>query len=135
MQHHEKMKLKEFLQWMKARTQVIIVSDTFAQFADPLMNQLDRPTLFCHHLIIGDDGMIKDYKLRQPDPKRRTVEALQTLKYQVAAFGDSYNDTTMLKQAEAGILFRPPQNVIDDFPEFPVTYNYEELKEILGKYI
>jgi len=125
----------EFLDWIRSRTQIIVVSDTFAQFADPLMKQLKRPTLFCHELIIDEKGMIRDFKLRQEDPKRKVVEALQSLTYKVVAFGDSYNDTSMLKQADAGILFRPPQNVIDDFPQFPVTNDYHELRDQLVKYI
>ena len=125
----------EFIDWIKKRSQLIVVSDTFSQFADPLMAQLNRPTLFCHELVIDDRGMIVDYKLRQKDPKKKVVQALQSLEYKVIAFGDSYNDTTMLLQADKGILFKPPQNVIDDFPQLPVTNNYEELKEILKQYI
>lgn len=125
----------EFIEWVKERTQLIVVSDTFIQFADPLMSQLGRPTLFCHTLVMDETNRIIDYKLRQPDPKRRTVEALQGLKYQVIAMGDSYNDISMLKQADVGILFCPPQNVINDYPEFPVVTEYPELKMILEKYI
>ena len=125
----------ELINWVKERTQLIVVSDTFIQFADPLMKQLGRPTLFCHTLIMDETNRIIDYKLRQPDPKRKTVEALQGLLYQVIAMGDSYNDISMLKQADVGILFRPPQNVINDYPEFPVVTNYHELKLILEKYI
>ena len=125
----------DFIDWVKERTQLIVVSDTFIQFADPLMKQLGRPTLFCHSLIMDETNRIIDYKLRQPDPKRRTVEALQSLKYQVIAMGDSYNDTSMLKQADVGILFRPPQNVIDEFPQFPVVTDYAELRLIMEKYI
>jgi len=124
----------EFIRWLKERTQLIVVSDTFIQFAEPLMKQLERPTLFCHRLLTDETGRITGYQLRQPDPKRRTVEALQSLKYQVIAMGDSYNDTSMLKQADAGILFRPPQNVIDDFPQFPVVHTYDELREIFNRY-
>ena len=92
----------DFVQWIRERTQLIVVSDTFIQFADPLMKQLGRPTLFCHTLVMDETNRIIDFRLRQPDPKRRTVEALQGLKYQVVAMGDSYNDISMLKQAEAG---------------------------------
>lgn len=123
----------EFIRWMREVSQLIVVSDTFRQFADPLMKQLERPTLFCHNLIVDDDDRIIGYRLRQPDPKRKTVQALQSLKYKVIAFGDSYNDTTMLTQAEVGILFRPPQNVIDDFPQLPVTYEYDQLKQMIEK--
>lgn len=125
----------ECIAWIKSRSQLIVVSDTFAQFAEPLMVRLKRPTLFCHELVIDDRGMITDYKLRQKDPKKKVVEALQSLQYKVIAFGDSYNDTSMLLQAEVGILFRPPENVIRDFPQLPVTNNYEELKLILKDYI
>ncbi len=125
----------EFIEWIKLRSQLIVVSDTFIQFADPLMAQLNRPTLFCHQLIIDDRGMIADYKLRQKDPKKKVVEALQGLTYKVIAFGDSYNDTSMLLQADIGILFCPPDNVVKDFPQLPVAYNYEELKRMLEEYI
>ena len=125
----------DFIAWLKERTQLIVVSDTFIQFADPLMKQLGRPTLFCHSLVIDDQDRIIDYKLRQKDPKRRTAEALQGMNYQVIGMGDSYNDISMLKQSEVGILFRPPQNVINDYPELPVTTNYEEVKDILKNYI
>ena len=124
----------EFIDWVKERTQLIVVSDTFIQFADPLMKQLGRPTLFCHTLVMDETNRIIDFKLRQPDPKRRTVEAIQGLTYQVIAMGDSYNDISMLKQADVGILFRPPDNVINDYPEFPVVVDYEELKIILSGY-
>jgi len=125
----------EFIDWLKERTQLIVVSDTFIQFAEPLMKQLGRPTLFCHSLIIDEENRIVDYKLRQKDPKRKTIEALQGLQYQVIGMGDSYNDISMLKQAEVGILFCPPDNVVRDYPELPVVHNYEELKKILVNYI
>lgn len=125
----------QFIGWLKEITQLIVVSDTFRQFADPLMKQLNRPTLFCHNLIVDEHDNITGYKLRQPDPKRKTVQALQSLEYKVIAFGDSYNDISMLKQAEVGILFRPPQNVIDDHPELPVTYDYQQLKALIEKYL
>ena len=119
---------KEFLGWLKERFQVIILSDTFYEFAAPLMKQLDYPTLFCHKLTIAESGRIADYHLRQPDQKRKAVQAFHGLNLNVIAAGDSYNDTTMLSEADRGILFCPPQNVIDEFPQFPVTTNYEELK-------
>lgn len=119
---------KDFLEWLKERFQVLILSDTFYEFAAPLMRQLDNPTLFCHKLTIDDSGRIADYHLRQPDQKRKSVQAFHQLNFQVIAAGDSYNDTTMLSEADRGILYRPPQNVIDEFPQFPVTTNYEELK-------
>lgn len=126
---------KEFLEWIKERTRVIVVSDTFVEFADPLMKKLGRPTLLCHSLTIDSQGNIRDYNLRQPDPKRRVVEAFQNLKYHVIAFGDSYNDVTMLQQADNGILFKPPKNVVEDYPQFPVTENFEELKTELDKHL
>jgi phosphoserine/homoserine phosphotransferase len=125
----------EFIAWLKERTQLIVVSDTFIQFAQPLMKQLGRPTLFCHSLVIDEENRIVDYKLRQKDPKRKTIEALQGLQYQVIGMGDSYNDISMLQQSEVGILFRPPDNVVKDYPELPVVQDYEELKKILIRYI
>ena len=121
----------EFVDWLRSNSQLIIVSDTFSQFAKPLMKKLGMPTLFCHTLSIESDGRISDYNLRQDEGKRKTVLALKSLNYKVIAFGDSYNDTGMLKEADKGILFCPPQNVIDEFPEFPVTQTYEELKKII----
>ncbi len=118
----------EFVQWLKQNFQLIILSDTFYEFAKPLMKQLDWPTLMCHRLVVNEQGRIVDYKLRQKDPKRSAVKAFQSLNYRVIAAGDSYNDTTMLGQAEQGILFSAPQKVIDEFPQFPVTNTYEELK-------
>ena len=120
---------KDFLSWLKTEFQVIILSDTFNQFAGPLMEKLDYPTLFCHDLIVDNSGKIIDYKLRIQDAKTQAVRALQGLNLKVIAAGDSYNDTGMLKQAEAGILFRAPNNVIEEFPQFPVTRNYEEFKK------
>jgi len=118
----------DFLDWLKESFQVVILSDTFYDFAEPLMRQLGFPTLFCHKLEISQQGQITDFKLRMPDQKRAAVEAFQSLNFKVAAAGDSYNDTTMLGQAEAGILFCPPDKVIEEFPQFPVTRNYEEMK-------
>ena len=120
---------KEFLSWLESEFQVIILSDTFNHFAGPLMAQLDYPTLFCHDLIINQTGKIDDFKLRIPDAKTKAVKAFQGLNLKVIAAGDSYNDTGMLKQAEAGILFRAPDNVIEEFPQFPVTKTYEEFKQ------
>jgi phosphoserine/homoserine phosphotransferase len=121
----------EFIEWVKERTQLIVVSDTFIQFADPLMKQLGRPTLFCHTLLMDETNRIIGYKLRQPDPKKKTVIALQSLTYKVIAMGDSYNDISMLKQADQGILFNPPANVIRDHPELPVVYDYEQIKSLI----
>jgi len=118
----------EFLDWLRSRAQVLILSDTFYEFAMPLMRQLGYPTLFCHRLGVDAEGRIVDYHIRLPDQKRRAVEALRQLEFRVVAAGDSYNDTAMLGAADVGILFRPPQNVIAEFPHFPVTRSYEELR-------
>ena len=126
---------KETLWWLRNVAQIYILSDTFVEFADPLMAKLDRPPLFCNNLVVNGDGMIVDYTLRQCDQKREVVKAFKSMNYQVVAFGDSYNDISMLKEADAGILFRPPQKVIDEFPQFPVVNNYEELLRELKKYI
>ena len=125
----------DFVKQLREITRFAIVSDTFIEFAQPLMDQLENPMLLCHSLEVDETGRITGYKLRQPDPKRKTVEAFQSLKYKVLAFGDSYNDISMLKAADMGILFCPPDNVIADYPEFPVTRNIFELKELIDKYI
>ena len=118
----------EFVDWLRERFQVVILSDTFYEFAQPLMRQLRWPTLFCHRLEVADDGRIVDYKFRQTDPKRSSVKAFHSLNYRCIAAGDSYNDTTMLSEAEAGILFKAPQNVINEFPQFPAVNTYADLK-------
>jgi phosphoserine/homoserine phosphotransferase len=120
---------REFIDWLRERFQVVILSDTFYEFAAPLMKQLGYPTLLCHKLEVDENGRITDYTLRQKDPKRQSVRAFQLLNYRVVATGDSYNDTTMLTQAEAGILFHAPKNVIEEFPQFPAVHTYEELKK------
>ena len=119
---------KEFIDWLKVRFQLIILSDTFYEFSQPLMRQLNFPTLFCHRLVADENGRIVDYKLRQKDPKRQSVKALHGLNFRVIASGDSYNDTTMLEEADAGILFRAPTNVIEEFPQYPAVESYEELR-------
>ena len=118
----------EFLDWLRERFQVIVLSDTFYEFAEPLMRQLDWPTLFCHRLRTDEQGRVVGYELRQPDPKRQAVRALKSLNFRVIATGDSYNDTTMLAEADAGILFRPPENVVREFPQFPVVTTYDEAR-------
>lgn len=120
---------KEFVDWLRERFQLVILSDTFYEFAAPLMKQLGFPTLLCHKLEVDEDGRITDYTLRQRDPKRQSVRAFQLLNYRVIAAGDSYNDTTMLAQAEQGILFHAPDNVIAEFPQFPAVHTYEDLKD------
>jgi phosphoserine / homoserine phosphotransferase len=119
----------EFVDWLRERFQVIILSDTFYEFSQPLMRQLGFPTLFCHRLNVDERGMVVGYTLRQRDPKRQSVLALKTLYYRIIAAGDSYNDTTMLGEADQGILFHAPQNVIDQFPQFPAVHTYEDLKK------
>ena len=118
---------KEFLDALRARMQVVILSDTFFQFAAPLMKLLRMPTLFCHELVVDDAGKVRDYRLRMRDHKRAAVEAFRALNFRTIAAGDSYNDTAMLGAAHAGILFRPPANVIAEFPQYPVTRNYQDL--------
>jgi len=121
----------EFLDWLRYTTQIIIVSDTFVQFAGPLMKKLGWPTLFCNTLIVGPDDSIADYRLRQNDGKRATAQTLKNLNYKIIGVGDSYNDISMLKEADTGILFQPPDNVVQEHPEFPLSYTYEELKKII----
>ncbi len=118
----------ELLGWLRERYQVLILSDTFYQFAKPLMRQLGDPTLFCHDLEIGEGDRVVGYRLRQADSKRRAVEALRGLQFRTIAAGDSYNDTAMLGAADAGILYRPPDNVALEFPQFPVARSYDELR-------
>jgi len=119
---------KEFSDKLRADYQLIILSDTFQEFAEPMMRQLAWPTIFCHELVIDDEGRINNYKLRKADHKRETVKRLHELNFNVVAAGDSYNDTTMLGEAEQGILFCPPQNVIEEFPQFPVATSYTALR-------
>jgi phosphoserine/homoserine phosphotransferase len=122
----------DFLNWLRERTQVIIVSDTYVEFARPLMAKLGWPTLLCNHLGIDAAGSIADYHLRQKDGKRHVVSALQSLNFEVIAMGDSYNDITMLKTAQHGILFRPPETIKTEYPGFPVTETYEQLRRVLA---
>jgi len=122
---------KEFLDWMRANFPVIVVSDTYVEFAGPLLEKLGRPTLFCHSLTVNSGGMIADYNLRQPEAKKMTVLSLKSLKYRVIGIGDSYNDIQMLKAADAAILFHPPENVKQAYPDFPVTENYAQLQEVI----
>ena len=118
----------DFVDWLRERFQVIILSDTFYEFSQPLMRQLKWPTLLCHRLVTDGTGRVVDYKLRQEDPKRASVKALHSLNYRVIAAGDSYNDTTMLSEADVGFLIHAPQNVIDEFPQFKSVANLDELK-------
>ena len=121
----------EFHKWLGSEFEVIILSDTFYQFVSPLMQKLDYPTLFCHHLVIDKNDSIIGYKLRQPNGKQEAVKALQNLNFKVVAAGDSYNDIGMLKQANEGILFDPPENVITDYPQFAVSMSYADFQKKL----
>ena len=121
----------EFHEWLRSEFEVIILSDTFYQFVSPLMQKLDYPTLFCHQLVIDNNGSIVGYKLRQPNGKQEAVKALQNLNFKVVAAGDSYNDIGMLKQANEGILFDPPENVIRDYPQFSVSMSYADFQKKL----
>lgn len=119
---------REFLDELRARYQVVILSDTFYEFAEPLMRQLGRPTLFCHRLEVDGDGYVTGYRLRQPDQKRAAVRALQSLNYRVIAAGDSYNDTGMLEAADAGFFIHPPPQIAAQFPHYPVHDNLAALR-------
>jgi phosphoserine/homoserine phosphotransferase len=121
----------EFVAWVREHSQLIILSDTFYEFARPLMQRLNHPTLFCNQLEVDRDGRIVHYHLRQPNQKKHVVAALKTLNFRVLASGDAYNDTAMLGEAHAGFFFRPPEQVARQFPQFPVTHTYAELQEAL----
>jgi phosphoserine / homoserine phosphotransferase len=126
---------KEFLDTLRSLTQVILLSDTFTQFAKPLMEKLDRPTLFCNTLVIDENNRIADYNLRQQDGKRKAVAAFQSIGYTVIAAGDSYNDATMLRTADTGIFFRAPDNIKAEFSEFHFVENHGELLDEIKKLI
>lgn len=121
----------DFVNWLHGRVQMVVVSDTFREFADPLLEKIGWPVLFCHHLTIDKEGNITDFNLRQTEAKKRVVEALQNLNFKVIALGDSYNDISMLRKAEHGILYKPPQNVIDDNPDISVVNSYSQLKHLV----
>jgi len=122
---------QEFLDWLRAHHQVVILSDTFAEFAVPLMRQLGNPTIFCHNLVV-EDGSLVGYRLRLPDQKRASVEAFGALGFDTVAMGDSYNDTGMLNAASVGVLYRPPQRVVDEFPDLPVVQDYDEARAVIA---
>jgi len=122
---------REFFDRIRATNQAIVVTDSFVEFALPFIEKLGRPLVFCHSFETDSKGMITGYRLRQPDPKRKVVEAFQFLKYKVVGIGDSYNDMGMIEQADKGILYCPPDNVIRDFPQYPVTLNYDELESLI----
>ena len=119
---------KDFLDALRETYQVIILSDTFSEFAKPLMRQLGLPTLFCHSLEADAEGILVNYHLRMADHKREAVKRLKELNFKVVAAGDSYNDTAMLGEAHGGILFRPPENVVREFPQYPVTRDFDALR-------
>ena len=118
----------DFVDWLRERFQVVILSDTFYEFASPLMKQLGYPTLLCHKLETDANGNVVDYKLRQANPKRQAIVGFKSMYYRTIAAGDSYNDTTMLAEADAGILFRAPDNVISECPQFPAVQTFDDLK-------
>ena len=122
-----------FLDKLRENYEVIILSDTFYEFAHPLMRQLAWPTLFCHSLETDANGLVVDYHLRMPEQKREAVKRFKEMNFTVVAAGDSYNDTAMLGEANAGILYHPPENVIREFPQYPVTLNYDQLRSEIDK--
>ena len=124
---------REFLDKLREDCEVIILSDTFYEFAHPLMRQLAWPTLFCHSLETDATGRVVNYHLRMPEQKREAVKRFREMNFTVVAAGDSYNDTAMLGEAHAGILFHPPENVIREFPQYPVTQNYDQLRAEIDK--
>ena len=121
----------EFVDWVRERYQFAILSDTFYEFAEPIMKALSCHMLFCHNIISDDDGLIVDYKLRQEEQKYEAVNALRNLNCTVVAAGDSYNDTKMLSAANAGILFSPPESLEREYPQFPVARDYEVFRELI----
>jgi len=123
----------DFVAWLRERCQVIILSDTFYQFAQPLMRQLGLPTLFCNQLEIDQVGRIVNYHMRMQNQKKRSVAAFKSLNFQVLAAGDAYNDTAMLGEAHAGFFFRPPDHLPKEFPQFPVTRTYGELQACFAR--
>lgn len=125
----------EFLEWLRSNTQVIFLTDSFIEFIQPFAKKLNYPMIFCHDLEIDKEGFITNYKLRLRDMKKNTVEAFKKLNYKTIAVGDSYNDIGMLNEADYGILFRPPDNVKEEFPQFLVTTKYTELKKFISNHL
>jgi phosphoserine/homoserine phosphotransferase len=125
----------EFIDWVRTITQLIVVSDTFTEFAEPLMKQLGRPTLLCHNLTVDPKGRITNYNLRQKDAKMKVVEAIQSLNYKVIAIGDSYNDISMIRKADVGILFNPPENVADENKDLMVKKSFDDLRDTISQLI
>ena len=125
----------EFVDWIRARSQLVILSDTFYEFAKPLMAKLGYPTIFCHSLEVEGDGTITGYRMRLDQSKRKAILAFRELHFQTMAMGDSYNDIAMLERADTGLLFDPPDNVVDDHPDLPVVRNYGEAKELIEEWL
>ncbi len=123
----------EFTEWLKSRAPLVILSDTFSQFAEPLMAKLGHPTLFCHELVLGGNGHISGYALRLEDQKKKAIKAFRELNFGTIAAGDSYNDLSMLQEADHGILFRPPEKMKTEYPNFPVTEDHEDLRKQIEK--
>ena len=126
---------REFIDWLKSKSRVVILSDTFEQFAAPLMAKLGNPTLFCHELVIADDGSVSGYKLRMADQKRKAVEAFKSLNFKVISSGDSYNDLSMLRAADNAVLYRPTEKFAAENADLPVATNYDELKALFEKFM
>jgi phosphoserine/homoserine phosphotransferase len=126
---------KEFLDYIRSVAQIVIVTDSFIDFVMPFMKKLGFPMCFCHNLEVNEEGIITDYKIRISEMKKKTVLAFKKLNFEVIAAGDSYNDVSMLLEAKHGILFRPPKNVVEQFPELPVVNEYDELKDLISKYL
>ncbi|MXY93814.1 MAG: bifunctional phosphoserine phosphatase/homoserine phosphotransferase ThrH [Caldilineaceae bacterium SB0664_bin_27] len=125
----------EFVDWVRERTQFVVLSDTFYEFAKPLMAQLGYPTIFCHSLVVDASGSITGYRLRLDQSKRKAISAFRDLQFQTLAMGDSYNDIAMLKRADVGVLYDPPANVVADHPDLPVVRNYCEAKEAIERWL
>ena len=125
----------EFIGWLKSKTRTVILSDTFEQFASPLMAKLGYPTLFCHELEISPDGAVSGYRLRMADQKRKSVEAFRSLNFKVISTGDSYNDLSMLRAADNAVLFRPTEKFAAENPDLPVARDYADLKEFFSKFV
>jgi len=126
---------QDFLDKLKDISEVIILSDTFTQFAGPLIKKLGSPTLFCNYLVIDNDQSVTDYKLRIDDGKRRSVEAFNSIGFEVVASGDSYNDLSMIQTAARGVFFRPPESILSEYPQYPVAYDHKELFAMLSEAI
>ncbi len=126
---------REFLDWVRSLLQIVIVTDSFMEFVNSFMKKLNYPTCFCHNLEINSEGVITDYKIRIKDMKKKTVIALKNLNYDVIAVGDSFNDIPMLLEAKLGVLFRPPDKVIEEYPELPVVHKYSELKNKIIQFL